>query len=146
MNEPQVADTVLFRKGHFTLHGGEETWFKIDCDALSDEDLDTLALLAAEDERIGTFFKVEGVPSGGLRFAKALERYALSQYADAQNPRVLIVDDVLTTGGSMEDQRAGRERCQGVVIFARDKCPDWVVPLFQMGTHNDGLERSEKEQ
>lgn len=130
--------SVLFRRGRFRLNNGEESWFKIDCDALSDEDLDTLALLVAEDSRVGTFHKVEGVPTGGLRFAKALERYALSKYTDAQNPRVLIVDDVLTTGGSMERQRAGRDRVQGVVIFARGKCPDWVVPLFQMDILNDG--------
>lgn len=122
----------LFQRGNFTLHSGEESWFKIDCDFLTDEDLDTLALLVAEDYRVGPFFIVEGVPTGGERFARALEKYALSKYATARNPRVLIVDDVLTTGGSMERQRAGRDNVQGVVIFARGVCPDWVVPLFSM--------------
>lgn len=124
----------LFQQGNFTLHSGEEVWFKINCDALTNEDLDTLALLVAEDSRIGSFAVVEGVPTGGLRFAKALERYALSEYANVQNPRVLIVDDVLTTGNSMEEQRAERDKVQDVVIFAREKSPDWVVPLFSMET------------
>lgn len=122
---------MLFQRGTFKLHSGAETWFKIDCDSLSEGDLDTLALLVAEDCRIGPFYLVEGVPTGGLRFAKALEKYALSKYKDIQNPRILIVDDVLTTGASMEEQRAGRD-AQGVVIFARGTCPSWIVPLFQM--------------
>lgn len=123
---------TLFRTGNFRLHGGEESFFKIDCDALTNDDLDTLALLVAEDPRIGKFFQVEGVPTGGLRFAQALAPYALSKYTDVRNPRVLIVDDVLTTGGSMERQRAGRDHVRGVVIFARGECPDWVTPLFSM--------------
>lgn len=124
----------MFQTGRFKLHSGERSWFKINCDVLHNEDLETLALLVAEDSRISTFYKVEGVPTGGLRFAKVLERYALSQYADVQNPKILIVDDVLTTGISMEEQRAGRENVQGVVIFARGKCPEWIKPLFQMET------------
>lgn len=121
----------LFQMGNFTLHSGEESWFKINCDALTDDDLETLALLVAEDYRIGPFHVVEGVPSGGLRFAEALQRFALSKYKDVQNPRLLIVDDVLTTGSSMEKQRNGR-KAEGVVIFARGLCPGWVVPLFSM--------------
>lgn len=127
-----MSNTSLFKKGQFTLNSGQESWFKIDCDSLTDEDLDTLALIVVEHERIGSFFVVEGVPIGGLRFAKALESYALSKYSTVVNPEILIVDDVLTTGGSMERQRAGRTNVQGVVIFARGKCPDWVVPIFSM--------------
>lgn len=121
---------ALFNRGNFKLHSGEESWFKIDCDALTDEDLDTLALLVMEDERILHFDKVEGIPSGGLRFAKALGKYA--RYENIKNPKVLIVDDVLTTGRSMEEQRAHRNDVQGVVIFARETCPAWIVPLFSM--------------
>lgn len=127
----------MFEKGKFTLHSGGRTWFKIDCDSLTVEDLETLALLVAEDPRIGTFYRVEGVPSGGLRFAMILDKYALSQYANVRNPKILIVDDVLTTGNSMEEQRAGRENVQGVVIFARGNCPDWIVPIFQMDVDDD---------
>ncbi|KKL20362.1 hypothetical protein LCGC14_2456230, partial [marine sediment metagenome] len=45
---------------------------------------------------------------------------------------LLIVDDVLTTGASMEKQRAGRTNTIGAVIFARGDCPAWVKPLFAM--------------
>ena len=46
---------------------------------------------------------------------------------------MLIVDDVLTTGASMEHERA---RCSGrtigVVLFARGPCPEWIHPVFRM--------------
>ena len=50
---------------------------------------------------------------------------------------VLIVDDVLTTGNSMnkllhslpyEHERG----IVGAVVFARGPCPTWIKPLFQM--------------
>lgn len=114
----------LFKYGAFKLHSGHATFFKIDCDALSDGDLKTLAILIKE--ALPPFGVVEGVPSGGIRLAAALEKLK-SPYSQS----LLIVDDVLTTGTSMEDQRGGRE-AQGVVIFARGTCPDWVWSIFQM--------------
>jgi hypothetical protein len=49
----------------------------------------------------------------------------------------LIIDDVLTTSRSMEDERtlqamAGRPNCLGAVIHARGPCPDWVRPLLTL--------------
>jgi hypothetical protein len=47
----------------------------------------------------------------------------------------LIVDDVLTTGASMEAARAKLwpgSLPLGVVIFARGPCPDWVWPIFRL--------------
>lgn len=118
----------LFRYGDFTLHSGKETFFKIDCDSLTDEDLDTLARLAKE--MLSAYCVVEGVPTGGLRFTKALEKYAW-KIEEAVNPPLLICDDVLTTGASMEAQRAGR-RAQGIVVFARGPLPPWVKAIFTM--------------
>lgn len=112
----------LFRTGDFSLSGGARTTWKIDCDALTPADLSTIAALIAE--RLPAFGSVEGVPRGGLRLAKALEGFATS------GPP-LIVDDVLTTGGSMERQRGGREAL-GAVIFSRGACPDWIMPLFTL--------------
>jgi hypothetical protein len=115
----------LFRLGHFNLHSGGVSRWKIDCDALTDLDWQALAVMAVE--RLPPFGKVEGIPQGGLRFAEALRQYA------TQGP-VLIVDDVATTGNSFKDQRAGREDVIGVVIFARGKCPPWVTALFTLGS------------
>ena len=112
----------LFNLGQFTLHSGAQSPFKIDCDALTDADLEALAQIGAQ--MVPLFGKVEGVPRGGLRLKAALDKYA-----DARWSQLLIVDDVLTTGGSMERQRNGRQAV-GLVIFARGPCPSWVTPLF----------------
>jgi len=112
----------LFRLGDFTLAGGERSSFKIDCDALTADDWSALAAIAVK--RLPPFGSVEGVPTGGIPFARALEVYA------TEGP-VLIADDVLTTGGSMDRQRAGRDAI-GVVIFARGLLLPWVHAIFRM--------------
>ena len=117
----------LFRSGDFTLHSGQQATWKIDCDALTGADWDTLAEIAAKD-CLGLYRWVEGVPTGGNRFAKALNRWAVGPDSDIQT--ILIADDVLMTGASMETQRAGRENVIGVVAFARGPWPKWVTPLF----------------
>lgn len=38
----------LFKNGNFTLHSGAQSNYKIDCDALTDKDLETLALIAQD--------------------------------------------------------------------------------------------------
>lgn len=126
-----MSDQNLFQLGDFTLAGGTRSGWKIDCDALTDGDWRALAemvrLLA------GPYRAVVGVPRGGLALAKHLE-----PFAGLAGP-LLIVDDVLTTGGSMERAKvesAGLGRHEkdviGVVVFARGQCPYWVRPLFKM--------------
>lgn len=120
--------TTLFQTGYFILHSGQRSNFKIDCDALSDEDIKSLANIIS---RKFVFRKVIGIPRGGLRLAKALEKFV-----DITSEIILIVDDVLTTGQSMEEARAEFSKegnVWGVVIFARNRPPDWVVPIFRMG-------------
>lgn len=118
----------LFEKTNIVLHSGGSTDFKIECDALTDEDIETIAYLISKKFN---FRKVSGVPTGGIRL-----RDALRKYTSDEGYHVLIVDDVLTTGNSMERHRECNvlifEECVGVVIFARGKCPDWVHPIFQM--------------
>jgi orotate phosphoribosyltransferase len=115
----------LFAVGAFTLHSGQYANFKIDCDSLTDQDISALAAKLAEI--LPPFGLVEGVPSGGLRLAAAMEKYA-----GGPAGRLLIVDDVLSTGVSMEEQRAGRE-AYGAVVFCRGATwPSWVTPLFVM--------------
>ena len=115
-----VARATLFKSGGFTLHSGAFTSWLIDCAALTDADLSTLAFLTVS--LFGAYGEVEGVPEGGLRFARELRKFT------TVGP-LLIADDVLTTGASMEAQRDGR-KAKGVVIFARGPCPTWVTPLF----------------
>lgn len=110
----------LFRWGQFVGNSGLVLPFKIDCDTLEQEDWTCLARLTAE--RVGSFGEVEGVPRGGLPFQEALLPLR-------GNGPLLIVDDVCTTGGSLERHRAGRTAV-GVVVFARGPTPPWVTPLF----------------
>ncbi len=116
----------LFQSGNFKLHSGRSSAWKIDCDALTDADIETLALMMREI--LPPFRRVEGVPRGGLRLAAAMQEYT------TKSDRTLIVDDVLTTGASMERQRSGRgvDNIIGAVIFARGPCPFWITPLFHM--------------
>ncbi|NIN69674.1 MAG: hypothetical protein GTO63_34315, partial [Anaerolineae bacterium] len=78
---------------------------------------------------------VFGVPSGGERLASAL---ALDR-TEGSNI-VLIVDDVLTTGKSMEEAKSyvGEDKiCYGAVIFARaESWPDWIRPLFVLADND----------
>jgi orotate phosphoribosyltransferase len=115
----------LFEKKIFTMHSGDTGHWKIECDALTDAELNALAYIISSKLK---FSSVIGVPKGGIKIAKALDKYK------SNRGLCLIVDDVLTTGNSMEEvkkQQADRDVI-GVVLFARGKCPEWVIPLFQM--------------
>lgn len=117
----------IFRKQKTTLNSGKESEFKIECDALTDEDLDCIAYLISNKVN---FRKVISVPSGGDRLAEKLNKYC----QDDDSLPALICDDVLTTGGSMnrKKEEIDEENVIGIVIFARDECPDWIEPLFIM--------------
>jgi hypoxanthine phosphoribosyltransferase len=120
----------LFSNKEFVSHSGIKLPFKIDCSFLSDDDIHCLAEIITN--RI-QFHYVHGVPQGGTRLSLALQNYV------SDDGPVLIVDDVLTTGKSMHDAKNHLERAEkidtrgaiGVVIFARGKCPHWIIPMFQ---------------
>ena len=116
----------LFKLGDFILHSGQKGHFKIDCDALTELDIKTLGYIIANEFR---FSKVVGIPTGGTKLAKACDVWT------KQHGPLLIVDDVLTTGASMEEEKAKHQYLHviGVVLFARGPCPSWVHPLFDMG-------------
>jgi hypothetical protein len=113
----------LFVKERFRSHAGLMLDWKIECDALSTADWVCLAKMASLI--LPRFRMTEGVPRGGLKFARALEYYGTGNPEDP----ILICDDVFTTGRSMEAQRNGREAL-GVVAFARGPTPFWVHPLL----------------
>ena len=119
----------LFNSGFFKLHSGDMSLFKIDCDHLTAEDYDALAVVVASKY---SFSEVEGIPTGGLAFAEALKKHITKD-----SPYLLLVDDVLTTGGSMKRRRKELEKSshflvQGVVVFARGKCPWWITPILNL--------------
>lgn len=112
----------LFVFHEFVSHAGVPLPWKVECDALTDADLDALAAIIASQIEFGSVY---GIPRGGERIAAALMRHA------THGP-LLIVDDVLTTGTSMEEARAalGDPDALGVVLFARRPPPRWVRAVF----------------
>ena len=128
---------TLFKRGKFTSHSGVELDFKIECDALTDEDIECVAEYIAS--KMNCRFMVQGIPRGGCRLADALK-----QYEDLQAPfQILIVDDVCTTCTSMEKAKAAQppqvhpSDVVGWVIFARTTPPDWVHAMFTMNEGGD---------
>jgi hypothetical protein len=116
----------LFQLGKFTSHAGKELDWKIECDALTDEDWECLAKMISERTQFG---RVYGIPRGGEKLAKALEKYA-----DPKNPIRLVVDDVWTTGTSMNEAMSKGDF--GFVVFARNRivfdANKYVRALFTM--------------
>lgn len=123
----------LFQLGDFTLSSGEKSFFKIECDALTDLDIQGLARIIRERYK---FKRVAKVSTGGDRLFEALKGY------EDKNERItLIVEDVLNTGKSITKVRdevvhgmvgTAFADIVGVAIFARIYPPDWVYPIFQM--------------
>lgn len=134
----------LIQLGDFTLHSGAKSRFKLECDALTDDDWQALAYLVWQ--MVGRFGSVEGVPRGGLKLAAALEQYRCRDLdgsivvAAAIPLPLLLVDDVLTTGRSMQriydsfDWPNAPEGLTaiGAVVFARGPCPPWVRAVFTL--------------
>lgn len=125
-----AAQATLFESGRFQLHGGEQSDWIINCAALTDADLATLARIAVEI--VGPFGSVYGIPRGGERFATELWRHA-----KAGHPR-LVVDDVLTSGGSMRETMRADDK--GLVIFARGPLPPNVIALFAHPCHSEAVQ------
>ena len=116
----------LFQHGKFTSHAGKELDWKIECDALTDEDWKCLAKMISEKTEFGSVY---GIPRGGTKLANALQKYC-----NPKNPTRLVVDDVYTTGKSMNEVMQKGDF--GFVVFARQRIlfdPErYVKALFTM--------------
>jgi orotate phosphoribosyltransferase len=124
-----VRAPTMFKWEKFTSHSGKSLQWKIDCDDLSDDDIECIANIIHNQLNL-RFCKVYGIPSGGVRLAAALQKYC-----SQTSSWTLIVDDVLTTGNSMINARQelikrGERPVEGVVIFSRGPCPPWIIPIF----------------
>lgn len=121
---------TLLKSGDFISHSRLTLPFKINCDSLSNDDINCIA------EYIGSrceFGVALGIKRGGIRLAEALEPYAIQEAPF----NVLVVDDVLTTGHSMKQFKANLPKevhpddVIGWVIFARIETPQWINYVFK---------------
>lgn len=121
----------LFQRIHFTSASGQPLTWKVECDALTDEDWATLAEIAIEQFGL-RFSKVYGVPHGGLPFAQALRAHVTHDPTDP----TLVVDDVWTTGGSMRtfmEANLFDANTIKLVAFARGPVPEGILALWTLG-------------
>ena len=125
--------THLFIEEDFTGHSCGQLHWKIEMDALDGAEWKCIARMIMEHET-RPFQAAIGIPRGGLTLSTYLNEYS------TQNPEdpYLIVDDVLTTGGSMDEFKEEHfkdKKVVGWVVFARRKPADWINALFQMPKH-----------
>lgn len=141
-----MSNSSLFNTGAFELSSGESSFFKIDCDALTDNDILSLAEMFVRNivnSNNARYRMIIPVPGGGLRFAEAISSFLSPEPHDTDLP-YLLVDDVWTTGQTMMKYKQKIEHyggsVEGVVIFSRDphitsESP-WVMPMFVMDLVN----------
>ncbi len=122
--------TNLFVEETFVGHSGGTLHWKIEMDALTNAEWKCIARMIMEHQK--DFFQAAiGIPRGGLKLSGYLNEYATQNSKDPY----LLVDDVLTTGGSMEqyrDEHLKEKDVIGWVVFARTAPQEWVKALFQM--------------
>jgi Phosphoribosyl transferase domain len=121
---------MLIQTGDFILNSGLKSDFKLVADDFIRDNLTGLVKLIRRLS--GPFGSVYGVPRGGSLLEEAL----LTLIDRSLTSTVLIVDDVLTTGGSMKRAReklaGSHTHILGAVVFSRGRCPLWIRPVFQM--------------
>lgn len=129
----------LIHLGEHVLHSGLKSNFKLIADQFIEDNLEELVYLIKEV--VGPFRSVEGIPAGGTRLAEALIPHTVSSGMGVPFRNLhLIIDDVMTTGGSMERARqqhrgqgpAGRPGIIGVVVFTRISPPPWIRAIFTL--------------
>ena len=137
MNENVGRHNDLFKSINFKSHSGLNLSWKIECDVLSDPEWVTISKMIME--LTPPFREAVGIPRGGIKLAALLNEFATGNEKDP----ICIVDDVLTTGESMEYFLEQYQRNRkpftpiGWVVFARVSTPDWVNALFQMPVQHD---------
>ena len=137
----------LFVKEDFISHAGNPLSWKIEGDALTDDDWACIAHMIVEQET-RPFSKVVGIPNGGKKLEQARQPYINEDmYRNSigvwTSHRLLIVDDVWTTGTSFKEfkeielvkQDINMLGWIGWVAFARNPIPDGSIvnALLRMG-------------
>ena len=123
--------TLIF--GDFKLASGIKSWYKLECDLLTDSDIEII--LENNKHRIPEFGIAMGVPTGGLRIARLIEKYKTPD-----SSKILIVDDVLTTGSSVKTFIIDNDlKVNNVfVLFSRIKSEDIRIPFVSCFSFIEG--------
>jgi len=119
----------LFQSVNFRSHSGLDLTWKIEMDALTAPEWYTLSQMILDLS--SPFREAVGIPRGGVHLGQLLTQYGTGKSTDP----ILIVDDVLTTGVSMEEYKKEyfvNKDAIGWVVFARGYPPSWCKALFQM--------------
>ena len=138
--EPQyLVESNWIQIGEFPLHSGRVSELKFELDKFTESDWEAIAYLAGKAFK---FQYVVGIPTGGMRLAQAMAKYATN---DPDDP-IALVDDVWTTGGSMRvaydeifetlpmhKTLKAANGILGIVAIARAKPDGWVNPFLTMG-------------
>lgn len=119
-----IVNKHLFEIGSFKLSAGDMSSFKINADVLTTKDWDALARMALTI--VPLFGSVVGVPTGGIPFAEALQPYV------SNVSKVLVVDDVLTTGNSIRSMAKDYFDPILLVAFSRAWSPYGVHAIFTL--------------
>ena len=113
----------LFIKEDFISHAGLPLTWKVECDALTENDYEALAKIVSEKIE---FRDVKGIPVEGFHL-KCIKQYSSHKDSDP----LLICDDVYTTGTSMRE--VYEDGAIGIVVFARNKISDdWIKAIWQI--------------
>ncbi len=144
-NFSEEQDEPLIQFGEYSLNSGLTSDYKLVADAFIRANIKGLPKLISR--MVGPFGSVYGVSRGGLKLAERLKPLVFNGTLGGHLVPHLIVDDVLTTGRSLQrafdahkSQWPGGEpnplnrppAIIGCVVFARGRCPPWVKSLFQM--------------
>jgi len=122
---------MMFNWSQFTSHSGLSLNWKVDCDSFTSEDWVCLATIARQLLQ-ADYREIIGIYRGGIPFADALYERTTT-WSHRVNYPVLIVDDVFTTGRSMEEERLKwKEPVKGLVVFARNPTPAWITPIWTL--------------
>lgn len=127
----------MFKWNPFKSHSGKTLNWKIECDDLTLSDLDCIARMILSAH---SFHKVISPPTKSSNMNHLLSVLTTHE-SNNGNCEYLIVDDVYTTGKSMEETRKllldnhlvqNEHNIKGVVMFSRNECPEWITPIFQL--------------
>lgn len=120
----------LFQVGDFTSHAGLPLTWKIECDAITEDEWNCLATMIMMYQQ-EPFSRVLGIPRGGLPLQKAMEKYVTK----GDHPW-MVVDDVYTTGTSFRQFCTSKDTMWAFkwCVFARKPIPlvDGINALFTM--------------